>query len=298
MSKMARRSAPSSVAKAKRRAHSPTAQIELVTTFADQAVIAIENARLFEEVQARTRELARSVNDLKALSDIGQVVSSTLDQKTVLSTVVERAVQLADADAGVVFRFDEARSAVRSRRDLSGLTPARPKPTALAAIETARSGMGEAISERPPDPDPRHGRRGRPIPCATSRSRRGYNAVADRAADRRRPDARHAHHLAQAHRRIRAGHRLHDAEFRQPVGDRHPQRAAVRRDRREGPPDRDRQPAQDAVPGQHEPRAAHAAERHPRLCRAAGRWHLWPARRQAERHPGARRAQRPAPARA
>jgi GAF domain-containing protein len=44
-------------------------QIELVTTFADQAVIAIENARLFDEVQARTRELAASLEDLRTTQD-------------------------------------------------------------------------------------------------------------------------------------------------------------------------------------------------------------------------------------
>ena len=71
-------------------------------------MIAIENARLLRRCKPASAELARTVNDLKALSDIGQIVSSTLDQKTVLSTVVERAAQLADADAGVVFHFNEA----------------------------------------------------------------------------------------------------------------------------------------------------------------------------------------------
>src|SRR5262249_205681 len=54
-------------------------QIELVRTFADQAVIAIENVRLFDEVQARTRELARSVEELRALGEVSQAVNSTLD---------------------------------------------------------------------------------------------------------------------------------------------------------------------------------------------------------------------------
>src|SRR5262245_30130251 len=60
-------------------------QIDLVTTFADQAVIAIENVRLFQELQARTNELARSVGELKALGEVGQAVSSTLDLETVLT---------------------------------------------------------------------------------------------------------------------------------------------------------------------------------------------------------------------
>ena len=83
-------------------------QIELVTTFADQAVIAIENVRLFDEVQARTRELARSVEELRALGDVSQAVNSTLDLETVLSTIVTKATQLARTDAGAIYVLDEA----------------------------------------------------------------------------------------------------------------------------------------------------------------------------------------------
>src|SRR5215467_11130324 len=65
-------------------------QIKLLQTFADQAVIAIENVRLFQELQQRTSELVRSVDELKALGEVGQAVSSTLDLQTVLSTIVGR----------------------------------------------------------------------------------------------------------------------------------------------------------------------------------------------------------------
>src|SRR5262249_16009774 len=82
-------------------------QIELVTTFADQAVIAIENVRLFEEVQARTRELSQSVEELRALGEVGQAVNSTLDLETVLSTIVAKAVQLSATDAGAIYVYDE-----------------------------------------------------------------------------------------------------------------------------------------------------------------------------------------------
>src|SRR5207247_3988569 len=58
-------------------------QIKLLETFASQAVIAIENVRLFKELDERTNELTRSVGDLKAIGEIGQAVSSTLDLKTV-----------------------------------------------------------------------------------------------------------------------------------------------------------------------------------------------------------------------
>ena len=60
------------------------AQIKLLETFADQAVIAIENVRLFQELDERTNELTRSVGELKALGEVGQAVSSTLDLETVL----------------------------------------------------------------------------------------------------------------------------------------------------------------------------------------------------------------------
>jgi signal transduction histidine kinase len=83
-------------------------QIELVRTFADQAVIAIENVRLFQELQARTRELSRSVEELKALGEVSRAVSSTLDLETVLDTIVARAVQLSGTAGGLVYEYDEA----------------------------------------------------------------------------------------------------------------------------------------------------------------------------------------------
>ena len=82
-------------------------QIELVTTFADQAVIAIENARLFEEVQARTRELTQSVEELRALGEVTQAVNSTLDLQTVLDTIVAKAAQISGTEAGAIYVLDE-----------------------------------------------------------------------------------------------------------------------------------------------------------------------------------------------
>jgi signal transduction histidine kinase len=83
-------------------------QIELLQTFADQAVIAVENVRLFKELEARTGELSRSVDQLTALSEVGRAVSSTLDLGTVLTTIVSRAVHLSRLDGGVVFEYDGA----------------------------------------------------------------------------------------------------------------------------------------------------------------------------------------------
>jgi signal transduction histidine kinase len=82
-------------------------QIELLKTFADQAVIAIENVRLFQELQARTRELARSVGELQALGEVGRAVSSTLDLETVLATIVSRASQLSGSDGGAIYEYDQ-----------------------------------------------------------------------------------------------------------------------------------------------------------------------------------------------
>jgi signal transduction histidine kinase len=90
-------------------------QIELVKTFADQAVIAIENARLFEEVEARTRELSQSVEELSALSEVSQAINSTLDVETVLTTIVTKAVQLSGTEAGTIYTFDESRQEFRLR---------------------------------------------------------------------------------------------------------------------------------------------------------------------------------------
>ena len=82
-------------------------QVELLKTFADQAVIAVENARLFKELQQRTEELTNSVGQLTALGEVGQAISSTLNLETVLKTIVQRAVQLAGLDGGSIYEFDE-----------------------------------------------------------------------------------------------------------------------------------------------------------------------------------------------
>jgi len=83
------------------------AQIKLLETFADQAVIAIENVRLFTELQERTHHFARSVGELKALGEVGQAVSSTLELETVLTRIVSHAVQLSGTDGGAIYEYDE-----------------------------------------------------------------------------------------------------------------------------------------------------------------------------------------------
>ena len=82
-------------------------QIALLETFADQAAIAIENARLLTELQARTGELTRSVQELRALGEVSQALSSTLDLDTLLSTIVARAAELAGTDSCTVYEYDD-----------------------------------------------------------------------------------------------------------------------------------------------------------------------------------------------
>src|SRR5207245_882358 len=83
-------------------------QIELLKTFADQAVIAADNVGLFKELQARTGELTQSVEKRTARGEVSRAVSSTLDGETGLDTIVSRASQLAGAAGCSIFEYDAA----------------------------------------------------------------------------------------------------------------------------------------------------------------------------------------------
>ena len=133
-------------------------QIQLLKTFADQAVIAIENVRLFTELETRTRDLTRSVGELQALSEVGQAIGSTLDLRAVLSTIVARATHLSGTDAGVIYEYDEQREVflpraterletaivemmlatpVRRGEGATGRLADNPEPVQLPDIQTA-----------------------------------------------------------------------------------------------------------------------------------------------------------------
>jgi signal transduction histidine kinase len=116
-------------------------QVALIKAFADQAVIAIENVRLFDELQARTNELTHSVEELQALGEVMQAVNSTLDLQTVLSTIVAKAVQLSRTDAGAIYVFEEAQQLFRLRATFGF------SEDLIAAVEDQHLGASDAIRQ-------------------------------------------------------------------------------------------------------------------------------------------------------
>ncbi len=126
------------------------AQIKLVTTFAAQAVIAIENVRLFKELEARTAQLTRSVDELRALGEVGQAVTSTLDLETVLNTIVSRAAQLAGADGATIHEYDEATREFRIRATTHDYDPELVESFRAMPLKIGEGLIGRAAERREP----------------------------------------------------------------------------------------------------------------------------------------------------
>jgi signal transduction histidine kinase len=125
-------------------------QIALLQTFADQAVIAIENVRLFTELQERTRALARSVEELQVLGEVGRAVSSTLDLETVLTTIIGRANQLSGTDFGVIYEYDDATEQFRLRATQENLEPELVEQLRSLPLARGEGAMGRAAETREP----------------------------------------------------------------------------------------------------------------------------------------------------
>jgi len=124
-------------------------QIGLVATFADQAVLAIENARLFNELHARTAELGRSVEELKMLSEVGRAVSSTLDLRAVLSAILTASLGVTWANAGAVFRYSRAERSFRLVEAV-GWDEGLLRTAHELRVAESESAMGEAAARRIP----------------------------------------------------------------------------------------------------------------------------------------------------
>ena len=117
--------------------------------FAAQAVIAIENARLLGELRERTDDLARSVEELKVLGEVGQAVSSTLDLHSVLVTILNRSITLAGADAGVIFRYSRAERAFRFVEAV-GWDEATVNHVRDLNVGETVTALGQAVANRAP----------------------------------------------------------------------------------------------------------------------------------------------------
>jgi GAF domain-containing protein/HAMP domain-containing protein len=122
-------------------------QIALLQTFADQAIIAIENVRLFKELQARTQDLTRSVEELQALGEVGQAVSGSLDMRSVLTSIVSHAVELSQADAGTIYEFDESMQAFVPQANY-GMSEALIEALRQSRIRVGEGAVGQAARTR------------------------------------------------------------------------------------------------------------------------------------------------------
>jgi GAF domain-containing protein len=235
-------------------------QMELVTGFADQALIAIENVRMFQELQSRTGDLARSVEELKALGEVGKAVSSTLDVEAVLSTIVARAAQLS-TPSSVIYEYDDASEEFHVRAT-HRMAPEQFEVLRASPVRLGQGAVGQAaVIGKPVEvPDILDAQAPTAPQVQPILVRLGYRSL---LAVRFSPRADHGRpgRLAARGRPLLERDRQPSRSVRHAVRAGHPERAALPRDRRQEPPAGDRQPAQVGVPGQHVARAADPAQR-------------------------------------
>jgi two-component system, NtrC family, sensor kinase len=124
-------------------------QIELLKTFAEQAVIAVGSAETFRELRYRTAALTRSVTELQALEEVLRAVNSSLDLETVLATIISRAVQLSQADEGTIYEFD-ATEEVFVPKAAFGMAAERVEALRERRIRIGETPLGNSAAMRAP----------------------------------------------------------------------------------------------------------------------------------------------------
>ena len=145
-------------------------QIEVLQTFADQAVIAIGNVRLFEEVQARTRDLEEALHQQTATADVLKVISrSAFDLDAVLTTLLTSAFRLSEADGGTICLRDGDAYRYRSTEG-AGASPQFRQFMAGRAVDLGRGSISAVSSSRESGANIRSAFRPR-IPAAHSSDR-------------------------------------------------------------------------------------------------------------------------------
>ena len=124
-------------------------QIALVSTFAEQGVIAIGSVATFQALQERTAELTRSVAELQALEEVLRAVNSSLDLDTVLDTIISRAAQLSQADEGTIYEYDAAEE-VFVPMAAFGMTEERLTALRERRVRLGKTHLGRAAVQRAP----------------------------------------------------------------------------------------------------------------------------------------------------
>ena len=113
--------------------------VEVLTTFAAQAALAVRTVDLVRTLESRTDELGRKLHQLEALGTVGQAVSSSLNLTEVLNTIINQAVQLSGSDGGSIYEFDE------DTREFRVETVCGTSPEAFDALRRARIGLDDTF---------------------------------------------------------------------------------------------------------------------------------------------------------
>lgn len=123
--------------------------IELLGPVAQQLALAIQNNRLLKELQEQSKELSRSVEEMDVLRQVGQTVNSTLDLKTVLTSIVAHAVELSQADGGMIYEYDEQNDQFIPRAT-NGLSDGLANELRANPIRLGEGAVGRAaIAQKP-----------------------------------------------------------------------------------------------------------------------------------------------------